>query len=83
MVGCDRPKDNPVLGGQSYVDQARAVSAGEHERSIDLAKGMIQAGRLTDAERLLDEVGAKDLPAATREKLDEAKRQLAAARAAN
>ena len=40
------------MGGQSYVDQARAVSAGEHERSIDLAKGMIQAGRLTDAERL-------------------------------
>lgn len=85
VVACDDPAPNPIQKGQSYVDQAREVTGEDHDQKIGLAKGMIEAGRLDDAGRILTQIAAQEqsLPAATREKLDEARRQLeTAARAA-
>jgi thioredoxin-like negative regulator of GroEL len=66
--------------GQSYVDQARAVSAADHEQKIALAQTMIQAGKLQDAENLLDQIDAQSLSPEAREKLDAAREKLDAAK---
>lgn len=79
-LGCDEEQANPIQKGQSYVDQARGVSAGADEQSIALARGMIQAGKLADAERLLDEVGQHSLSPKTQESLDAARKELADAK---
>lgn len=79
-MGCDEEKADPIVRGQSYVDQARAVSAGDHEQKIALAETMIEAGKLQDAESLLDQISAQSLSAEGRDKLDAAREKLKAAK---
>ncbi len=81
-LGCDEPKDNPIQKGQDYVNQARGIAAGDFDEKINLARSFVENGKLTEAQTILDQLGANEAGLTTekRLKLDEVRRELDNAR---
>lgn len=77
LNACDKYEADVVVGQQGR-DQAKEVVAIDADQKIKMARQLISAGKLVDAERLIDAYKDKadKLPPATQEKLRLAQEEL-------